>query len=107
MAAKTIKVEQLKLILRLHESGYSKKGIARTTGLAPNTVIYRVSWPDQRIIRATLATIQARVKGQGITRTALILVGRSLDASSFADSRLYASEHHHVLRPAKVEAGNG
>lgn len=38
MAAKTIKVEQLKLILKLHESGYSKKGIARTTGLAPNTV---------------------------------------------------------------------
>jgi hypothetical protein len=38
MAAKTIKVEQLKLILRLHESGYSKKGITRTTGLAPNTV---------------------------------------------------------------------
>jgi precorrin-4/cobalt-precorrin-4 C11-methyltransferase len=73
----------------------------------PTVVVYRVSWPDQRIIRATLATIQARMKGQGITRTALILVGRALDASSFADSRLYASEHHHVLRPAKVEAGKG
>jgi precorrin-4/cobalt-precorrin-4 C11-methyltransferase len=68
----------------------------------PAVVAYRVSWPDQRIIRATLATIQARVKGQGITRTALILVGRALSAETFADSRLYASDHHHVLRPAKL-----
>jgi precorrin-4/cobalt-precorrin-4 C11-methyltransferase len=71
----------------------------------PAVVAYRISWPDQRIIRATLGTIQARVKGQGITRTALILVGRALDVQIFADSRLYASDHHHVLRPAKAGAG--
>jgi precorrin-4/cobalt-precorrin-4 C11-methyltransferase len=65
----------------------------------PAVVAYRVSWPDERIIRATLGTIRERVKGQGITRTALILVGRALDAGAFADSRLYAREHHHVLRP--------
>jgi precorrin-4/cobalt-precorrin-4 C11-methyltransferase len=66
----------------------------------PAIVAYRISWPDQCIIRATLATIRDRVKGQGITRTALILVGRALDAEAFADSRLYARDHHHVLRPA-------
>ena len=68
----------------------------------PVVVAYRVSWPDQRIIRATLATIQGQVKGQGITRTALILVGRALDTEGFADSRLYAHDHHHVLRPVKA-----
>ncbi len=73
----------------------------------PAVVAYRVSWPDQRIIRATLATIRERVKGQGITRTALILVGRALDAAAFADSRLYARDHHHVLRPAKVPGSAG
>jgi precorrin-4/cobalt-precorrin-4 C11-methyltransferase len=73
----------------------------------PAVVAYRVSWPDQRIIRATLGTIQARVKGQGITRTALILVGRALDSQAFPDSRLYAKEHYHVLRPAKVSGGAG
>ena len=73
----------------------------------PAVVAYRVSWPDQRIIRATLGTIQARVKGEGITRTALILVGRALDSQAFADSRLYAKDHHHVLRPAKVSGGAG
>jgi precorrin-4/cobalt-precorrin-4 C11-methyltransferase len=73
----------------------------------PAVVAYRVSWPDQRIIRATLATIRERVKGQGITRTALILVGRALDAEAFADSRLYARDHHHVLRPAKIRESAG
>jgi precorrin-4/cobalt-precorrin-4 C11-methyltransferase len=73
----------------------------------PAVVAYRISWPDQRIIRATLATIQDRVKGRGITRTALILVGRALDAETFADSRLYARDHHHVLRPAGAAASAG
>jgi precorrin-4/cobalt-precorrin-4 C11-methyltransferase len=39
-----------------------------------------------------------------MTRTALILVGpaldlHALDASNLHDSRLYAADHHHVLRP--------
>jgi precorrin-4/cobalt-precorrin-4 C11-methyltransferase len=73
----------------------------------PVAVVYRVSWPDERVIRATLATIRDAVKGQGITRTALILVGRALDAGAFADSRLYAGDHHHVLRPPSRPASAG
>jgi precorrin-4/cobalt-precorrin-4 C11-methyltransferase len=65
----------------------------------PVVVGYRVSWPDQRILRGTLTTIRAEVKAAAITRTALVLVGRVLAASAFADSRLYAANHHHVLRP--------
>jgi len=38
MAAKTIKMEQLKLIRQLHQKGYSIKGIVRNTGLSRNTV---------------------------------------------------------------------
>lgn len=66
----------------------------------PVVVLHRVSWPDQRIVRGRLSTIRAQMKGLGITRTALILVGRALGAPDFADSRLYAPDHHHVLRPA-------
>jgi precorrin-4/cobalt-precorrin-4 C11-methyltransferase len=69
-------------------------------GDCPAIVVYRVSWPDQRIVRATLADIAGRVKDCGITRTALILVGRVLAERAFEDSRLYAIDHHHVLRPA-------
>lgn len=68
----------------------------------PVVVAYRVSWPDQQVVRGTLADIRARVKQAGITRTALILVGRVFGETSFADSRLYAAEHHHVLRPRDV-----
>ena len=66
----------------------------------PAVIAYRVGWPDQRLIRATLATVRDGMKGQGITRTALILVGRALAGDAFDDSRLYAPDHHHVLRPA-------
>ncbi|MFL5337310.1 MAG: precorrin-4 C(11)-methyltransferase [Geminicoccaceae bacterium] len=65
----------------------------------PVAVVYRVSWPDQRIIKATLGTIRAAVKAAGITRTALIMVGRVLDEKDFTESRLYAADHSHVLRP--------
>ena len=68
---------------------------------APVVVVHRASWPDQRILRGTLATIRARVKEAGITRTALILVGGAVAAEDFEDSRLYAPDHHHILRPRR------
>ena len=69
----------------------------------PVVVIYRATWPDQQIVRGTLADIRAKVKRLGITRTALIMVGRVLDPGDFAESRLYASDHTHVLRPQSGE----
>jgi precorrin-4/cobalt-precorrin-4 C11-methyltransferase len=69
----------------------------------PAIVAYRVSWPDQRLIRGTLATIRDAVKAAGITRTALILVGWALGGAG-SDSRLYAPDHHHVLRPRRPGA---
>ncbi len=65
----------------------------------PVVVAYRVGWPDQCFLRGTLADIRDQVKVAGITRTALILVGRVLATADFSDSRLYASDHHHLLRP--------
>jgi precorrin-4/cobalt-precorrin-4 C11-methyltransferase len=66
----------------------------------PAVVAYRVSWPDQLIIRGTLATIRDAAKAAGLTRTALILVGPAL-AGEGSDSRLYAADHHHVMRPRR------
>jgi precorrin-4/cobalt-precorrin-4 C11-methyltransferase len=67
----------------------------------PAVLAYRISWPDERILRGTLSSIRGIVKASGITRTALILVGRVLVEADFTDSRLYAADHHHVLRPRK------
>lgn len=65
----------------------------------PVAVVYRASWPDEKIIRGTLEDIRTKVKDAAITRTALIMVGRVLGDNAFDDSRLYAADHHHVLRP--------
>ena len=71
----------------------------------PIVVACRVSWPDQLVLRGTLADIRDQVKAAGITRTALLLVGRVLAAPDFTDSRLYACDHDHVLRP-RADAGS-
>lgn len=63
----------------------------------PVAVVFRASWPDQRIIRATLATLDAGI-GEG-ERTALILVGRALAAEGFDESRLYAGDYDRRFRP--------
>ena len=67
----------------------------------PVAVAWRVSWPDQKLLRGTLATIRGQVKKAKLTRTALIVVGRVLGAGGFPDSRLYAPDHTHVLRPRR------
>ncbi|WP_018699277.1 precorrin-4 C(11)-methyltransferase [Amorphus coralli] len=67
----------------------------------PVVVIYRATWPDQAILRGTLSDIAGKVKEAKLTRTALVLVGRVLDASDFTDSRLYDPTHKHILRPKK------
>ncbi|OHC74484.1 MAG: precorrin-4 C(11)-methyltransferase [Rhodospirillales bacterium RIFCSPLOWO2_12_FULL_58_28] len=70
-------------------------------GDCPAAVVYRASWPDEKIIRGTLADIRSKAKAAGITRTALIMVGRALEASGFDDSRLYHPDCRHSHRPKK------
>ena len=69
----------------------------------PVAVVWRASWPDQRILRGTLSDIETRIDG-GITRTALILVGPALAQAGFDDSRLYASEYDRRYRPQSAES---
>lgn len=55
----------------------------------PVAVVFRASWPDEEKVLGTLADIALKVQSKGIERTALIVVGRVLDAEGFADSSLY------------------
>ncbi len=68
----------------------------------PVAVVWRASWPDERIIRATLATLQAAVPAE-VDRTALILIGPALAAEGFEDSRLYAGDYDRRYRPVGIE----
>lgn len=72
----------------------------------PVAVGYRVTWPDEAFVVGTLADIRAKVKAAGFTRTALILVGQVLGDVAYDDSRLYAADHHHVLRPKQAKTAS-
>lgn len=56
----------------------------------PVAVIARASWPDELVVRGTLATIAEQVHAAGVRRTAIILVGPALAAEGFRDSHLYS-----------------
>jgi precorrin-4/cobalt-precorrin-4 C11-methyltransferase len=64
----------------------------------PVAVVFRASWPDERIIRATLGTIVGEVEKTNIDRTALIIVGEVLAARDFRDSALYDSAYQRRFR---------
>jgi precorrin-4/cobalt-precorrin-4 C11-methyltransferase len=59
-------------------------------GDCPVAVVYRASWPDEEKVTGTLDDIVGKIQATHIERTALILVGRVLDAEGFAESTLYA-----------------
>lgn len=69
----------------------------------PVAVVWRASWPDERIVRATLATIEDAMP-EGIERTALILVGRALGEAEFTESRLYAADYDRRYRPQTADS---
>jgi precorrin-4/cobalt-precorrin-4 C11-methyltransferase len=64
----------------------------------PVAVVFRASWPDEQIIRATLGTIVAEVRKTSIDRTALILVGNVLAADDFRESALYDAAYRRRFR---------
>lgn len=69
----------------------------------PVAVVYRASWPDEQIIRATLATISDAL-GDDITRTAIILVGPALSGEGFAESCLYSTHYDRRYRPQSADS---
>lgn len=65
----------------------------------PVVVVYKASWPEQKILRGTIATIAAMAEKEGIHNTALILVGRFL-GDEYELSKLYDAGFSHGFRKA-------
>jgi len=63
----------------------------------PVAVVYKASWPEEKILRGTLATIAGQVRQEGIGKTALILVGDFLE-DAYERSLLYHPEFTHEYR---------
>jgi precorrin-4/cobalt-precorrin-4 C11-methyltransferase len=80
--------------------------IAELTGMlaehygqdCPAALVYHASWPDERILRGTLADIAGRVQAEGIQRTAIFLVGHALARPAAVTSKLYDKSFAHGYR---------
>jgi precorrin-4/cobalt-precorrin-4 C11-methyltransferase len=98
----------LAIHLSIRNLGHIERALTPHYGAdCPVVVVYRVTWPDQMILRGTLSTIAKKVRAAKLTRTALILVGPVLAPQDFRDSALYDAGHEHVLRnrkTAKIQA---
>lgn len=65
---------------------------------SPAAVVYRASWPEERVVRGTLGTLAEAVRAQGIDRTALILVGPALGPGHVRNSALYDPDYQRRYR---------
>ncbi|MBT5471560.1 MAG: precorrin-4 C(11)-methyltransferase [Nitrospina sp.] len=68
----------------------------------PVAVVYKASWPEEKIIYGTLTTIAEKMKEEKITLSALIIVGAVLRPGDFKDSQLYSKEFSHLFRKKSV-----
>jgi precorrin-4/cobalt-precorrin-4 C11-methyltransferase len=66
----------------------------------PVAIVMRASWPDERILRGRLDDIRAQLALEPMERTALVFIGRSLEATDFAESALYSTEYRRRFRNA-------
>nr|WP_295892868.1 precorrin-4 C(11)-methyltransferase [uncultured Devosia sp.] len=64
----------------------------------PVAVVFHASWPDEKIIRGTLADIEARFAADPVERTAIIFVGKGLGAEDFRESSLYDPDYQRRFR---------
>lgn len=85
-----LSVDRIAEIVNKLFSGYSKD--------TPAAVVYRASWPDEKIISGTLSNIAVKVKKAGIKKQALIFVGEVLGKTDFKKSSLYNKTFFHGFR---------
>jgi precorrin-4/cobalt-precorrin-4 C11-methyltransferase len=64
----------------------------------PVAIVVKASWPDERIVRGALSTIEGLVTAEPIERTALIFVGPGLAADGFRESALYDADYQRRFR---------
>lgn len=79
---------------RLIEGGYSPD--------TPAAIVYKATWPDQKVIRTTVKNIAVEAEKEGINKMALICVGNFL-GDNYDRSKLYHPEFTHLFREGKQE----
>ncbi len=86
------------LFLSIHKIGEVAKQLDKYYSQdCPVAVVYHASWPDQIVIKGTIEDIADKVKHSGITKTAMVIIGRAL-AKPETESKLYDSHFTHGHR---------
>jgi precorrin-4/cobalt-precorrin-4 C11-methyltransferase len=80
-----------KLTQRLLEGGYQAD--------TPAAIVYKASWDDQKVLRCSVATLAETAALNGISKTALILIGNFLEGE-YVRSKLYDPSFTHMYREA-------
>jgi len=73
-----------------------------TGGYEPDTpaaIVYKATWPDEKVMRCTVATLHETAQANHVRKTALIVVGRCLEGE-YDLSRLYAADFSTEFREA-------
>lgn len=55
----------------------------------PAAIVYKATWPEEKKIICTLKTLAAEAEKEGIRKTAIVLVGRAIEAADYERSKLY------------------
>ena len=66
----------------------------------PAAIVYKATWPEEKVVRGTVAQLYEMAQTNHIRKTALIIVGRILD-TEYDLSRLYAPDFSTEFREAK------
>ena len=67
----------------------------------PCALVYKATWPDEKKVVCTIKDLPDRAKENGISKTALIIVGKAVAQSGYELSRLYASDFSTEFRKGK------
>lgn len=93
------------LFLSVHKLAQVAEELSQYYGTdCPVGVIFHASWPDELLIRGTLADIAPKVEAAKVTKTAMIIVGQALSRDLPA-SKLYHRHFSHGYRDAEKEQG--
>lgn len=68
----------------------------------PVALVYKASWPEEKVYRCTVATLAQTARENQVTRTALVLVGDFL-GQEYQRSLLYDPSFSHGYRAAERE----
>ena len=80
---------------RLIEGGYEPQ--------TPAALVYKATWPEEKAFICTVADLAVVASENGITKTALVLVGDAIAHQHYKKSRLYAADFETEYRKIKKD----